>query len=178
MKNKKVTYLLLASVAVVWGLIVYRIVLGLGDDTDSLAAPSAKKDIVVYSEKKEAYKLLLNYADPFLKGGRGISSGLTGGALSTNVYASSATRQPAKVTAKKEPKPVVAPVVIDWSFISYIGLIGNRNSAQKIGLLTVHAKEFVVKEKDVVDGVTVVRLTKDTLAVSYNSTKHLVVRNR
>jgi hypothetical protein len=175
-KNKKVTYLLLTTVALVWGLIVYRIVAGMSDDT-KVKPNNKKKEVSLYTEEKEVYPLLLNYSDPFLKGGRGIGTGITEQSAA-NVYASTGTIRHKKVLAKKEVKPVVVPAVIDWSFIHYIGLIGNNSNANKIGLVNIHAHEHIVKEKDMIGDVSIIRLSKDTLRVTFNNVEHFLLRGK
>lgn len=67
MKNKKFTYyVLFPAVILVWGLIVYKIVVKDGDYTaaNELSGIQKKEQPIV---ENEAYELLNNYPDPFLQ---------------------------------------------------------------------------------------------------------------
>ena len=161
----------MTSVALVWGLIVYRIVAGMSDDDENTIV-AKHKEIRNYTEPKEVFTLNLNYPDPFLKGGSTASAQ----GYSINTGSVQTTNTSKKKAIIKEARPITPAVVIDWSFIHYIGLIGNKTNAQKIGLANINSKETVLKEKDLVDGVSVLRLSKDTLFISYKQVKHFVIR--
>lgn len=67
MKNKKFTYyVLFPSVIIVWGLIVYKIVVKDGDYTVTNEPPGIQKKEQPKAED-EGYELLNNYPDPFLQ---------------------------------------------------------------------------------------------------------------
>lgn len=177
MKNKSVTYLLLAVVAVVWGLIVWKIISHYGDEGTITAIQQSTKIDIRNSNHDSTYRLELNYPDPFLRGNTaGITErGNNDQQVFTNQQRSTTVR---KIKVEKSKPVITPPEVIDWSFLKYIGLIGNRNSTQKIGLVTIHNKDHVIKEKEVFEGVSIVRIGKDSLYIDYKNQKHVYLRGK
>src|SRR5688572_8436715 len=71
MNQKILRYGLIGGVTLVWGLIIYRVVDGLGDDD---ALPFVKSAVVktdVLEKEPEKFTLIADYPDPFIPGGEG-----------------------------------------------------------------------------------------------------------
>ena len=67
MKNKKLTYFLIALVVFVWGLIFYKILVGVFDGNKNYVITNIQKksvkDIIITSD---TFTIKANYRDPFL----------------------------------------------------------------------------------------------------------------
>lgn len=161
MKNKNVTYLLIAGVVVVWGLIFYRVFSGLDSGEDTVIAMPKRKVIKQTQEKEEEVLVLFaNYRDPFLGGtSRAIS------VTRTDAYGSNTSSIPRKPAVKKEKQEEVP---IDWTFLDYVGIVQNKETKKKVGLLTISGKEYMVNEKDQINGVTILRKERDSIQVNYS----------
>src|SRR5690606_24999533 len=64
------------------------------------------------------------------------------------------------------------PADIDWTFITYAGIISNGKRI--VGLATIHGREQLVREGQSVDGVRFVRIQKDQVRVEYNDQVHTI----
>src|ERR1700753_1159389 len=68
MKNKKLTYILIAVVVGVWGMILYRVFDTVGENDDAPVTafiPKDKEPLNDYAIQPDTTRLLLNYRDPF-----------------------------------------------------------------------------------------------------------------
>ncbi len=154
MKNKKMTYVLLATVVVVWGLIFYRLFTGVENSTPVNASVDTQ---VVQNDVKveiDSFNLILDYRDPFkvIKNIKPI----------TQVKPQRVVK---KVEVKEEEKEKVLPV--DWSFIAYRGIFKNEKKMKKTGLVTINNHDYVVAEGDSVAQISVKKLFKDSIGVFY-----------
>jgi len=151
MKNKMVTYLLGALVAIVWGIVIYRIFDATAGNDDVAPGPaSVKKEAYNdYAIAKDTTLLLLNYNDPF---------GLT--------------RQKDTVTTVKRTnyKPaIIAPKpVMNWGFIQYSGYIRNPASKKLITLISINGRSEMLTEGQEKDNVKLIRNLRDSIKISYN----------
>lgn len=153
MKNKKFTYLLGLTVAILWGLILYRVVdWAGGSDNDPLPAVSAKRPKEAYYDyalPKDTTHLLLNYRDPF---------GL--------VKMKDMAQMPLKKTHR--PLTMVAKPALNWSFIKYSGYIRNRASKKLIALVNVNGKNVMLSEGDTKEQVKLLKNMRDSIRVSFS----------
>jgi len=151
MKNKIVTYLLGALVAIVWGIIIYRIFDAAADSDDAAPglAPVKKEAYNDYAIAKDTTHLLLNYHDPF---------GLT--------------RQKDTIPTVKRTsyKPVIiAPKpAMNWGFIQYSGYIRNPASKKLITLISINGRSEMLTEGQEKDNVKLIKNLRDSIKISYN----------
>jgi hypothetical protein len=153
MKNKKVTYLLGLLVAIVWGIIIYRIfdAAAGNDDTILPVQTSSKKE--AYNDfviPKDTAHLLLNYRDPF---------GIT-------------RQKDTTVTAIKKmhikPAMVIPKPAINWNFIQYSGYIRNPASKKLITLVSINGRNEMLAEGEVKGQVKLLKNMRDSIKISYN----------
>ncbi|OOQ58334.1 hypothetical protein [Mucilaginibacter pedocola] len=165
MKNKKVTYLLIVFVAVVWGLIGYRVFAALNSDEDGAVTPQkaaiVKEPIVDYTRPEDTVKLNFNYRDPFEEGKEA---------------------PPVKVAALAAPVAVSRPAMpmgpppINWGMIQYTGYIRNPDTKKLIALLTVNGKSLMLAEGEQGEGLKLLKNLKDSVKVAYqNKTKFIAL---
>jgi len=158
MKNKKLTYLLGLVVAVVWGLIIYRVIVASGGSDDNLpvvAKTAVKEPYDDDKPPKDTIHLLLNYRDPF---------GLVQFKDTTRASANKRT-----VTNR-----TVAPI-FDWSFIKYSGYIRNPGSKKLIAIMSINGESVTMAEGETADKVKLIKNMRDSVKVSFNGRSHFIV---
>ncbi len=165
MKNKKVTYLLIVMVAVVWGVIIYRIFDAStgSDDTITMTNPvkTIKEPYDDYMLPKDTTKLLLNYRDPF---------GIVAFKDTTTIKAI-ATHHPTKSVT------IIPKVAFNWGFIQYAGYIRNPSSKKLIALVTINGKNEMLAEGETKDQVKLIKNQIDSIKVSFNGkTKYITLK--
>lgn len=162
MKNKKVTYLLIAVVAGVWGLILYRLfnAVGQGDDLPPVTTVhQVKEQYNDFSLVKDTATLKLNYRDPF-----GLSK------------PKDTTSKPV-VVHLKPVKAIVTPT-INWSFISYAGYVRNPVSKKLVTLLLINGKNVTLSEGETREQVKLLRNLRDSIKISYQGkTKFITLKS-
>jgi hypothetical protein len=167
--NKPLTYVLIGGVLLVWGVIFFRVFMGTAETTPSIVSPRS----VIRNEKqnsfaRDTFDLLLSYRDPFLS-----NTARTGNGFAS-FYSGQAN---GNVKAVKKKVKVKEPVVeIDWSFISYLGLVNNKVQKKNIGLMVVNGKEYMINEGDRIEEITVLKKAKDSIQVSYKEQKKWIRR--
>ncbi|NAS32034.1 hypothetical protein GTQ40_13695 [Flavobacteriaceae bacterium R38] len=144
MKNKRNTYILLVLVLVVWGMIGYRIFSSLGSDNNAVQTKNVTVNFKPKAIKDQDTFSIGNYSrDPFLG------------------------------TFKIKPKPVKKRQIsavkkeIQWPAVRYSGLIGAVNSDQQIYFVFVDNVQYLMKLKDEMNGVKLLKASKERITVSF-----------
>ncbi|HVD97198.1 MAG TPA: hypothetical protein VNB90_03265 [Cytophagaceae bacterium] len=167
MKSKTTTYILMSGVLLIWGLVFYRVFAGLDSNNDDVVVMAQKLPAKSIEQKEEPTVLVLgNYRDPFL----GAASNAFN--VNENVIAKKTVSSKTKLTIKKEE----ATAPIDWSFINYIGIVYNKQTDKKVGVIRLWDKEYMVSEKDIINNVTILHKEKDSMQVEYNGNKQWIRR--
>jgi hypothetical protein len=165
MKNKTMTYGLMAVVFLIWGLVFYRVFAGLDSGEENSFIPTTPKLVQSVEEEEENVLVLIaNYRDPFLGG--------TSRAITNSSFNSD--NNSVRVVRKPEPKKEIIP--IDWSFLDYVGIVLNKETQKKVGLLVISGKEYMVNEKEVINGVTILSKERDSIQVQFNGVKNWIKR--
>lgn len=154
MKSKKITYLLIGLVAIVWGLIIYRIFDSLNQNNDQ---PEPKYTGVV-KKKLENYdsiyphtQLALNYRDPF------------GIARNDTAIVKISKNHDLKISDVIPAKPAA----INWNFVNYSGYINNPQSKKIISIMKINGREAMMKDGEVIDRVKLLKNMEDSIKISY-----------
>lgn len=164
MKQKSFKYVLITAVALVWGLIIYRVIKGLGgDDVSPIAVASVKK--IDYTAPVDSFALMADYGDPFQP---------------------SLTEEEEPVSGMNTEAPVTTPALpvappppqFDFNTIQYHGMMSNPDSKKKIAILSISGKDYLVKEKEKIEGVTVRKITPDEIVVTVNGKTETVGKSR
>lgn len=163
MKNKSLTYLLLAATVVLWSWIVYTVF----DYTTESAEPTIQKHYTakpVATVDKTIYALQLNYQDPFLK-------------KEAAAYTSHATSGNASFQIKKT-SPSVAVVKADpipTKTIKYLGRIANKKSKSKpVAILSIEGMEYMMKEGETKQEVLLLKVLPDSVWIKSDNKKRYV----
>ena len=160
MKNKSMTYLLIAGVLAVWGIVFYRIYASVAkDESQGNQAVAALKPIR-NEEQEDTFVLLANYRDPF---------------LGTSARAEDPTAK--KVSRSLPSGPKKPEVQIDWSFIDYNGSVYNKASKKTVSLLTIRGQSCMLNEKDSSNQVTLLKNFGDSVLVAFSGKKKVIRLN-
>jgi len=151
MKNKKVAFLLLSLAAVIWGTIIYRVFKAV-HSTTTLQQIAPANDSDFFSSLADTFSVKANYRDPFL--GR------------RNVEA-------------LPPKPMFTSsshAITKWPVINYLGTIHNKNSDKKLALVKIDQKDYIMKASDIIAGVELSKIFKDSVIVLYQKEKKVITK--
>ena len=160
MKKKKTLYMMLPLVLLVWGFVFYQL-FGSFFGTPNYAKEEIKQEVNIDEIKKDTFLIVADYRDPFL--GKKIRTKKT-------ISSSQGTKPKGNNRAKmpKAEKP--------WPSISFKGMIKNNNSDRRVGILNVNGKEFLIKEKDIVNDVTIVSIAKSTVEVRFQKESKTITK--
>lgn len=150
MKNKKTLYILIPSVALIWGLIIWKVIDFSSDGSD---LPS---DGIHFTETLEVdssrYELKTDYRDPFLRRAR------------PSTYKPSSQPEKRENNIRKvDVKSMKGPVRPEE--LVYRGVIACEE--ERIGLLEVGPQKRLVKEKSLVGEYEIISVENDSLRISY-----------
>jgi hypothetical protein len=161
MKNKKLIYILLPTVILIWGLIIYR--LSNGVESNDLQHSFNKKKSDKRNEnvyEKDTVKLIANYRDPFLYKGTSVKQ--------TTRFENASSMKAYSQPTSFVPPAAVEKAVILWPQVEYMGVIENKKANTKIAILHIAGKEYLIKEKDSREGITLTRIEKDSVKVMFS----------
>lgn len=161
MKNKKVTYLLILVVLIVWGLIIYRIFQSVGDNesVEIITAPAKKEVYNDFEIRRDTTHLMLNYRDPF---------GLTKQKDTSNVKVG---------TALIKNRNVIKPA-INWGFIKYSGYVRNPGTKKLIAIVKINGKSIMMSEGETMEKVKLIRNMRDSIKVGFSgATKFIKIHS-
>lgn len=149
MKNKKLLYILIPLVAVVWGLIIWKVLAFQPEQQQPIAFQLPREEQPADTSR---YELKINYKDPFLRSAR--NSGATP-ALSSQKKANNIK----KVAINSVKGPVKPEGLI------YRGVITCKD--EKIGLLELGGQKRIIKEHTQVGEYRIVAVGMDSLRINY-----------
>lgn len=124
----------------------------------------------------DTFSISLNYPDPFFNK---VAGSVSGYSYQTFGEGSSAGHSGAiPKVSKPKPKPSNLPAQpvapIDWSFISFMGLIRNSQTTTKVALVNIHQSSHMMKEGETIEGVKLVLMFKDSVQVEYRNEKKTI----
>jgi hypothetical protein len=156
--DKKNLYILLPAVAVVWGMILYRIINGLSpDQPKALYAVKETGDDEIKIDSLDN-ELLLNYRDPFYS----ISEEIYKPVLSeTNLTRKQSTLE------KKD-----TPLKLERFQIKYFGMMQNHKTQKKMALIILNGAYHYVEKGTEVDLFKIVQITPDSIGISIENQTH------
>jgi hypothetical protein len=154
-KNKNLNYLLLSVVALVWGLIIYKLFIYLTfkeEEEVVMPPPPLKKSSADdYAVVRDTTTLVLHYRDPF-------SPGRTD---------KDQAKQPV-ISATNSPNAARTPVApkLSWDFIQYEGFVKGPNARQTIALVRINGKSLMLSEGEEAEHVRLLKNLRDSVKVS------------
>jgi hypothetical protein len=168
MKNKAMVYILGIMVAIIWGIIIYRILAAVNKDDDivtpTVSGSIKKEPLDDRALVKDTGTLKLNYRDPF------------GQAKPEKDTVQLPVRQLIRSTGTSTFRLSVPKPVINWGFIKYSGYIRNPRSKKLIALVNINGKSLMLSEGESAEQVKLLKNLKDSIKVAYNNhTKFIAV---
>lgn len=158
MQSKYLKYFLLLGVAIIWGIILVRVLHSLGDDPSVPQGNLAKAAFKIQdSLKTEPYDLLLDYRDPFLQE----DDDVTIDTFSMNT--------PESRIQKSGKLPI--PLSPDISFIRYKGMIINSVTHKKAGIISVNGIDELAKPGLKIKDISVLCMEKKRVQIVYQGEK-------
>lgn len=170
MQKKGLKYLLIALVVLIWGLVIYRVVQGMGGDTPTGVAvrqPEKLKPVVVV----DTFSLMANYPDPFVDQPDSVVD----------------EPNPAKDPHRFPPGTLASPVgmpqgfngpVFNISDLLYVGFIGNSSTRKRTAIIRYKGAEYTVKEMDKIEGIKILKIAAGAIQVSFDGERHTVNMDR
>lgn len=147
MNQKALRYFLFAALALVWGLIIYKIINGL-DHRDNVVPVLSVKAETSYNSPKDSFILFADYSDPFLP--------------SDSVYSEEIDKT-VGVAINKEP--IITKPNFDLNKIQYHGMISNPENKKKVAIVSIGGKEYMAKEKEKINEVVISKITREKIIV-------------
>ncbi|HWY38186.1 MAG TPA: hypothetical protein VNY73_06475 [Bacteroidia bacterium] len=156
LKNKKAMYILLPLTLIIWGLIGYKIYLGLKDESGPDETVSDFTPAKILNKASDTFSLFNNYRDPFL----------TGIHKAVNSSSFSKPAQPTMNTGKNGNtiKPAL-PLNNDWPPVHYSGLLKNQSNSVSLVLLSINGKTYTLKQGDVAEELKVIAFTNEEVTL-------------
>lgn len=154
-KNKKLTYFLICAVALVWGVILYRVFFNNAEEDyvpKSGIADVKHEPYDQYVLKEDTFKLALNYKDPFLGG---------------IVAASEPNLSGPVVKQVNFVPPMPARPTVDWSVIKYSGYIINPLTKKMVSIIVVNGRERMLAEGEHFEGAQLLKNKRDSVLISW-----------
>lgn len=138
--------MLLVFVIVVWGLIGYRVVSALQPELPVQSAPKLVfNDTYNYQIKGDTFSIQKVNRDPFL------------GTIDIPKLQN-------KPKVKKQHRIV-------WKPIDYWGMIANRDSKDKVFIISISGNQVLVKKGQIIDSIKVLKGDAKKITLSYKGTK-------
>lgn len=146
MKKQNKTYLLLALVIGVWGIIGFKFFSAVNPSNDQIAQVTSDEVFIPKQIKeRETFTILANYRDPFL--------GTVQAPKKKMIKAKTSASKPKKVTPTKS--------------IQYTGFITDKTSKQKIFFVSVDGRQQMMSLNDTFQNVKLIRGSKSDIRVRY-----------
>lgn len=160
MKNKKLRYILIPAVVIIWGLVLYK-VFSYTDDTPEFNFNSnIDNEILQNNSVVDTFSLIADYRDPFLGNQSTFKS------YSPSIESSNNNTQNKSVEIKKTNNQQTV-TNIRWPQVKYGGLVINQNSDKKVGIMQLNGKKHLIEENKDYDNITIQRIFEDSVLISY-----------
>ena len=161
LKSRKATITLLVAVLIIWAFIGLKFYNALKAPTIEVLQQS---DSIQQFIKQEEFNYTISApaTDPFL--GKITSNS------KMNIKSKPVNR---KSTIKVTPNNNVA-----WPSMIYKGVIQNNSTGKALASLSINGKDIFLKKGDTEQDITLVRLLKDSVEVSFKSEKRFILRDK
>ena len=157
MKNKKVTYILIPAVALVWGLIIYKVFYYVKAEPDF----SSNVQIMPVKAKKiefaDTFSLINDYPDPFL-------DTRYGGYLSENS------------SGQKKVRQKIEKVEQNWPEISLGGIIVNNKTNKQNICISINRKNLLLTVGEEKEAIRLVKIYNDSVLVEFCGEEKIITK--
>jgi hypothetical protein len=164
MKNKKGIYILLPLVLGIWGTVLYQF-FSFGDQEEQIN--TASFDSVNLSPLKkfaaDTSEIDVNFRDPFL-----------GGSYQPASTNNTSNVRPVKTVKKVKPQVKVKEPLV-WPDIKYKGIVSDTKNKNKVFMLVINGRTFLMKIGSTENEVTLVDGDRETIDVKYKKEVNLIL---
>lgn len=169
MNPKMLKYFLITGVALIWGIITFRIIRSLSNNTPVVSVPQLAAPDFNYTIEPDTFFLFADYPDPFLPDEENSDTG--------NIS------EPQSITntdpgLNQPPQQTVPADSFDPSTIKYTGMIANPDRKIRMAIIKINERETVLKEKDKTTGFTLQKILKDKIVIIHKSKRYEVLRDQ
>jgi hypothetical protein len=163
LKNKKAIYILLPLNIFIWGYLAYSIYAGLKGNEEEL--PNTKNESIPLAQVTDtnAYRLKLNYTDPFLKENAKYHEPRTNNGNAT----ANTTKTNNPVSVIKTPTVAAVKPVLD---VKYLGIVKNNTTGISTALISINGKTYIIKKGDVVESLVIKDVFNDYVEIKEGKT--------
>lgn len=159
--NKTVQIFLGIALLGIWGTIIYRIVDAMNGDELVLTNPYTLPIDTTSTKAEQAFKLRLDYGDPFKATVTAQSFNASEMSNNENAVSSSITAPPPVAIPPKPKKKVNFPT------ITYHGMVKNNSTGVKIAILKILNQSRRIKNGDDFNGVRVLQTERDSVRIYF-----------
>lgn len=160
MKNKALTYLLVAIVGFVWYKVFFRVKDNLfGEETEIVRPNNVPAQLALFS--RDTFSLQADYRDPF---------GET--KMSVSVQESVEPSEPSPIPTPR-PKPSIS-----WPEIVYFGQIQKTGSKKPLGIISIDGYKHALHTGETIyDGILIKSIGRDSIAIRYQKEQRIYWRD-
>lgn len=160
MKNKKLLYVLIPAVLLLWGVIIYKI---FNVVNGSKSEEVYKSSFIENSDDEnliDTFSIHPNYRDPFL--GKIVKKSSPSENKVPNI-------NPNPIAQKK-----ATPTSTVWPTLVYSGLIKNQKSNKTLALVQINGQAHIMKIADIEAEVELTKIFRDSIEVKFQKEKRFV----
>jgi hypothetical protein len=153
MQNKKMVYILVPFVVIIWGLIIFRVYDFIDNKDIIQAQPVRKFDSVIAFNPLDTYNIKTRRFDPFLQNNK--------------VKEVLIEEEPREFNFEK-PEMDFSQYFhkIAWPEITYSGSIENSGIKNRIGLLKLGNQQILIREDQNILGIQVIKIYNDSIILN------------
>ena len=155
MKNKALTYVLIAVVGFIWFKVFVKIKSNI--TAEEVPAQNTRIDVYAIPSVRDTFTIAANYRDPFL------------------------TNNPVKVPTQdrnNEPPPLIRKPVYQWPSIKYFGLVKNTKSTKPLAIVKFDQVQLMVRENDHVwNDLLIRKIYRDSILITHGKNRKVVYRD-
>lgn len=163
MKNKKNIYILLPIVLFIWGAVMYQFFTFSNNRVSELETRTEISLKQFNFKEQDSVGFDANYRDPFL--GKSF-------VLNENKPANKIFKNNSNNKAKKLAKPIEAIV---WPTILYKGIVSDTKEKNKIFMLIIDDKTFLMRARSNENGVFLVEGDRESVEVEYKKESKIIL---
>ncbi|WP_136667688.1 hypothetical protein [Flavobacterium sp. H122] len=161
MKNKKNIRILLPLVILIWGAVMYQFFTFSKSDQENVAIQEPVVKPLMF-KKREPITINVNYRDPFLG----------------KVYVTKINKNSNHIFKKvaKTVKPIPDKIEsIVWPTISYKGIVSDAKSKNKVFMLIIDGRTFLMRASNKENGVYLVEGDRESVEMEYKNESKIIL---
>lgn len=156
MRNKKLIYILIPLVIIIWGAILFRFMDAFyPDENIEFTGTKNITNIPVTNYVADSFSLSLNYPDPFTK------------SIRRTVVA--------KPVIKKQPEPI-KQVIVSPPNVKYNGTVKNQQTGKEIALVNINNNDYLMQNGKIIDGIELTKIFTDSIRVNYQQYTFTIIK--